>query len=271
MMRGGSLNPQGFFDYPGLGHLRPARRVGRPIPGRRDHREVELPRTGQRRRLLSVGPRRHGGLRRGDRAAGLSNRHALGRSPCAAGGRAAGRHPAARPVLALRADRYAADLLRDADLPAGTGRSRAQYRARLRDGRRGSRAGGGDEIQRRHRRDHAAARLLDDRRGAALPAEEGARDDRGLGDCLSRRRTVHHPGSARVPQRVRAAGRRVPRHAARVGLDRVSQAARCGTRFNGRRSCSRRAASDSGSSVSFAVRAASAGRSPSSSRCCTSG
>ena len=39
MMRTGSLNPH-FFDYPGPLHLRPARRVGRPIPGRRDDRRV---------------------------------------------------------------------------------------------------------------------------------------------------------------------------------------------------------------------------------------
>ena len=43
-------------------------------------------------------------------------------------------------------------------------------RARLRGGGRGSRAGGRDEIQRRHRGDDAAARLLDDAAGAVLAA-----------------------------------------------------------------------------------------------------
>ena len=272
MMRGGSLNPQGFFDYPGLAiYVQLVVSVVRFLAGAIAGQWSSLAQV-ERRRLLSVGPRRHGDLRRRDGAAGLSDRHALGRSACAAGGRAAGRHAAARPVLALRADRYAADLLRDADLPAVAGRSRAQYRARLRGGRRRSRAGGGDEIQRRHRADHAAARLLDDGPGAVPRGSTTALATIAASAVAFLVAAPYTswicPGSSTRSRGWPSEYRVTP---AGVRLDRVSQAA-AAARVSVAGAAARGAAAwDSGSSVSFAARAASAGRSPSSSRWCTSG
>ena len=87
MMRSGSLHPH-FFDYPGLSlYIQLVVSIARFVAGAISGEWYSL---GQATAaiLLSVGSRRDGLDRHGDRPRGLSNRDAVGRPPRASRGRA---------------------------------------------------------------------------------------------------------------------------------------------------------------------------------------
>ena len=121
MMRTGDFNPH-FFDYPGLYfYVQLAVACARFLAGATAGYWT-VARSGQHRRLLPVGPRRHRALRHADGPAHLLHRHALGHALRGARRRADGGDAAARARVALRADRRAGDVLRHADAAADAAR-----------------------------------------------------------------------------------------------------------------------------------------------------
>ena len=196
MMRTGDFNPH-FFDYPGLYfYVQLGVAVLRFLAGATSVQWSALDQV-EHSGLLPVGARGHRAPRHADGAARLPHRHAMGRAPRRARGRPHGRHATARPRIALRADRRAGHVLRHADAAAHARRARTGARGRLRLGWRRGGSGRGHEIPGRPRPRRAAHRGLDDAWHQAVAPRRLARGPRRRRRRISRRGSVHHPGSAR--------------------------------------------------------------------------